>query len=41
VEAAAAIEVAALLGDASAEDAHRVGVLANRVVAMLTRLILR
>src|SRR5882757_10097465 len=41
VEAAAAIEVAALLGDASAEDAHRVAVLADRVVAMLTRLILR
>ena len=41
VEAAAAIEIAALLGDASAEDAHRVAVLADRVVAMLTRLILR
>src|SRR5258705_13645787 len=41
VEAAAAIEVAALLGDASADDAHRVAVLADRVVAMLTRLILR
>ena len=41
VEAAAAIEVAALLGDASEEDAQRVAVLADRVVAMLTRLILR
>ena len=41
VEAAAAIEVAALLGDASEEDVHRVAVLADRVVAMLTRLILR
>jgi len=41
VEAAAAIEIAALLGDASAEDAHRVAVLADRIVAMLTRLILR
>ena len=41
VEAAAAIEVAALLGDASEEDAHRVAVLADRIVAMLTRLILR
>ena len=41
VEAAAAIEVAALLGDASEADAQRVAVLADRVVAMLTRLILR
>ena len=39
VEAAAAIEIAALLGDASARDAERVAVLADRVVAMLTRLI--
>ena len=39
VEAAAAIEIAALLGDARAEDAERVAVLADRVVAMLTRLI--
>ena len=39
VEAAAAIEVAALLGDASSEDAHRVAILADRIVAMLTRLI--
>ena len=41
VEAAAAIEIAALLGDASEEDSRRVAQLANRVVAMLTRLILR
>ena len=41
VEAAAAIEIAALLGDASAEDARRVAVLADRVVAMLTGLIRR
>jgi four helix bundle protein len=39
VEAAAAIEIAALLGDASASDAERVAILADRVVAMLTRLI--
>jgi len=39
VEAAAAIEIAALLGDASQRDAERVAVLADRVVAMLTRLI--
>jgi four helix bundle protein len=37
-EAAAAIEVAALCGDASAEAAHRVAQLANRLVAMLTAL---
>ncbi|HEX9297443.1 MAG TPA: four helix bundle protein [Polyangiaceae bacterium] len=36
VEAAAAVEIAALLGDARAEDAERVAVLADRVVAMLT-----
>ena len=41
VEAAAAIEIAALLGDASEEDSRRVAILADRVVAMLTRLILR
>ena len=41
VEAAAAVEVAALLGDASQADAQRVAVLADRVVAMLTRLIRR
>jgi four helix bundle protein len=41
VESAAAVEIAALLGDASAEDAHRVAVLADRVVAMLTKLIRR
>ena len=39
VEAAAAIEIAALLGDASEDNAERVAVLADRVVAMLTRLI--
>src|SRR6185436_8784043 len=39
VEAAAAIEIAALLGDARLEDAERVARLADRVVAMLTRLI--
>ena len=41
VEAAAAVEVAALLGDASQEASQRVAVLADRVVAMLTRLIRR
>jgi four helix bundle protein len=39
VEAAAAIEIAALLGAASAADVERVAVLADRAVAMLTRLI--
>src|SRR5260221_11016678 len=39
VEAAAAIEIAALLGDASAEDAQRVAVLADPGVARVTRLI--
>ena len=39
VETAAAIEIAALLGDARVEDAERVAVLADRVVAMLTKLI--
>jgi len=39
VEAAAAIEIAVLLGDASPSDAARVAVLADRIVAMLTRLI--
>ena len=39
VEAAAAVEIAALMGDAKADDAERVAVLADRVVAMLTRLI--
>jgi four helix bundle protein len=39
VEAAAAIEIAALLGGASQRDAGRVAVLADRVVAMLTGLI--
>ena len=39
VEAAAAVEIAALMGDAKAADAERVAVLADRVIAMLTRLI--
>ena len=39
VEAAAAVEIAALLGDARAEDAERVARLADRVIGMLTRLI--
>ena len=39
VECAAALEIAALLGEAHAEDAARVAVLANTVIAMLTRLI--
>ena len=39
VEACAAIEIAALLGAARAEDARRVTLLADRIVAMLTRLI--
>jgi len=39
VEACAAIEIAALLGDARGEDARRVALLADRIVAMLTRLI--
>ena len=39
VEVAAAIEIAALLGAASQRDAERVALLADRVVAMLTRLI--
>ena len=39
VEACAAIEIAALLGDARSEDAERVAVLGDRVIAMLTRLI--
>jgi four helix bundle protein len=38
-EAAAAIEIAALLGCARADDAERVAVLADRAVAMLTRLL--
>ena len=40
-EAAAAVEVAALCGDASPEDAQRVAHLAHRLVAMLTALIRR
>ena len=39
VEAAAAVEIAAVMGDAKAEDATRVAVLADRLIAMLTRLI--
>jgi len=41
VEAAAAIEIAALLGAVSSESARRVALLADRVVAMLTGLIHR
>jgi hypothetical protein len=41
VAVVAAVEVEALLGDAFQKDAQRVAVLANRVVAMLTRLIRR
>jgi four helix bundle protein len=37
-EAAAAVEIAAACGTASDDDALRVAVLADRVVAMLTRL---
>ena len=40
-EAAAAVEVAALCGDCSADHAQRVAVLANALVAMLTALIRR
>jgi four helix bundle protein len=39
VEAAAAIEIAAACGTASEVDVARVAVLADRLVAMLTRLI--
>jgi four helix bundle protein len=39
VEAAAAVEIAAACGAASREDALRVALLANRLVAMLTRLV--
>ena len=39
VEAAAAVEIAAACGQASAVDVERVAWLANRLVAMLTRLI--
>jgi four helix bundle protein len=38
-EAAAAIEIAALTGAARGEDAERVAIIADRLVAMLTRLI--
>jgi four helix bundle protein len=40
-EAAAAIEVAAICGDVSTEDARRIGRLAYELVAMLTALIRR
>src|SRR5262245_30233242 len=40
-EAAAAVEVAALCGDASAESAQQVGQLTHRLVALLTGLIRR
>ena len=39
VEVAAAVEIAAVLGDASDEDAQRVALLVDRIVGMLTRLI--
>jgi len=39
VEAAAAVEIAAACGTASNDDALRVAILADRLVAMLTRLI--
>jgi len=39
VEAAAAVEIAAVCGSASDADVERVAVLADRLVAMLTRLI--
>jgi hypothetical protein len=39
VEAAAAVEIAAACASASEADVERVAVLANRLVAMLTRLI--
>jgi four helix bundle protein len=39
VEAAAAVEIAAACGSASDADVERVAVLADRLVAMLTRLI--
>ena len=39
VEACAALEIATLMGDARAEDAQMVLLLADRIVAMLTRLI--
>jgi four helix bundle protein len=38
-EAAAAVEIAALSGTAAHADSERVAILADRVVAMLTRLI--
>ena len=41
VEAAAAVEMAALIGAVSEEDARRVALLADRAVAMLTGLIRR
>ena len=40
-EAAAAVEIAALSGDAGAADLERVAKIANRLVAMLTGLIRR
>src|SRR5208283_1801642 len=39
VEAAAAVEIAAACGTASHTDADRIAVIANTLVAMLTRLI--
>ncbi|HEY3595196.1 MAG TPA: four helix bundle protein [Polyangiaceae bacterium] len=39
VEACAAVEIAALMGDANAADAESVAILGDRLIAMLTRLI--
>ena len=41
VEAAAAVEIAALVGDCGQAEAVRVATIANRLVALLTGLILR
>ena len=38
-EAAAAVEIAAMSGDATAESAERVALLAHRLISMLTRLV--
>ncbi len=38
-EAAAAVEIAAIAGDARREDAERVIVIANQLIGMLTRLL--
>jgi len=39
VEAAAAVEIAAMAGDADAANAERVNAIAHRLVGMLTRLV--